>query len=79
MVYDDGGIKVLKFKVNGGCKCENMIVVEEKVLLVCFAYVVGVGELLNIYALKVVYEKVIRYLISDSMVYNLLHGMFGVS
>jgi transposase len=38
MAYDDGGIKALKPKANGGRKRENMTVAEEKVLLARFAH-----------------------------------------
>ena len=33
MAYDDGGIKALKPKLNGGRKHENMTFAEEKALL----------------------------------------------
>jgi transposase len=59
MAYDDGGIKALKPKLNGGRKHENMTLAEEKALLARFA--------------KAAYEKAIGHPTSDSTVYNLLH------
>ena len=41
MAYDDGGIKALKPKANGGRKRENMTVAEEKALLARFAHAAG--------------------------------------
>ena len=73
MAYDDGGIKALKPKANGGRKRENMTVAEEKALLASFTHAAGAGELLNIHDLKAAYEKAIRHPTSDSTVYNLLH------
>jgi transposase len=73
MAYDDGGIKALKPKANGGRKRENMTVAEEKALLARFAHAAGAGELLNIHDLKAAYEKAIGHPTSDSTVYNLLH------
>src|SRR6201981_2899626 len=72
MAYDDGGIKALKPKANGGRKRENMTVAEEKALLARFAHAAGAGELLNIHDLKTAYEKAIGHPTSDSTVYNLL-------
>src|ERR1700692_5047426 len=48
MAYDDGGIKALKPRANGGRKRENMTVAEEKTLLARFVHAAGAGELLNI-------------------------------
>jgi len=48
MAYDDGGIKALKPKLNGGRKHENMTLAEEKALLARFAKAAGAGEMLNI-------------------------------
>ena len=73
MAYDDGGIKALKPKANGGRKRENMTVAEEKALLTRFAHAAGAGELLNIHDLKTAYERAIGHPTSDSTVYNLLH------
>jgi transposase len=73
MAYDDGGIKALKPRANGGRKRENMTVAEEKTLLARFAHAAGAGELLNIHDLKTAYEKAIGHPTSDSTVYNLLH------
>src|ERR1700674_4569972 len=73
MAYDDGGIKALKPRVNGGRKRENMTVAEEKTLLARFATAAGAGELLNIHDLKTAYERAIGHPTSDSTVYNLLH------
>src|SRR3974377_640259 len=41
MAYDQGGIKALKPKPNGGRKHENMTLAEEKVLLARFAKAAG--------------------------------------
>jgi predicted ArsR family transcriptional regulator len=57
MAYDEGGIKALKPKPNGGRKHENMTLVEEKALLARFAKAAGAGEMLNIHDLKAAYEK----------------------
>jgi len=73
MAYDDGGIKALKPRANGGRKRENMTLAEEKTLLARFAHAAGAGELLNIHDLKTAYEKAIGHPTSDSTVYNLLH------
>lgn len=73
MAYDDGGIKALEPKANGGRKRENMTVAEEKALLTRFAHAAGAGELLNIHDLKTAYESAIGHPTSDSTVYNLLH------
>src|ERR1700731_5271228 len=73
MSYDDGGIKALKPRANGGRKRENMTVAEEKTLLARFVHAAGAGELLNIHDLKTAYEKAIGHPTSDSTVYNLLH------
>src|ERR1700686_2321739 len=73
MAYDDGGIKALKPRANGGRKRENMTVAEEKTLLARFVHAAGAGELLNIHDLKTAYEKAIGHPTSDSTVYNLLH------
>jgi transposase len=59
MAYDQGGIKALKPKPNGGRKHENMTLAEEKALLARFAKMAGAGEMLNIHDLKAAYEKVI--------------------
>ena len=59
MAYDDGGIKALEPKANGGRKRENMTVAEEKALLTRFAHAAGAGELLNIHDLKTAYESAI--------------------
>ena len=72
MAYDDGGIKALKPKANGGRKRENMTVAEEKALLARFAHAAGAGELLNIHDLKAAYEKAIGHPTSDSMLHR--HG-----
>ena len=37
MAYDDGGVKALKVKPNGGRKHANMTLAEEKALLARFA------------------------------------------
>ena len=47
MAYDDGGIKALKPKLNGGRKHENMTLAEEKALLARFAKAAGAGEMLT--------------------------------
>ena len=73
MAYDQGGIKALKPKPNGGRKHENMTLAEEKALLARFAKAAGAGEMLNIHDLKAAYEKAIGHETSDSTVYNLLH------
>src|SRR5580693_6339084 len=70
MAYDDGGIKALKPKLNGGRK---QTLAEEKALLARFAKAAGAGEMLNIHDLKAAYEKAIGHPTSDSTVYNLLH------
>jgi hypothetical protein len=57
MAYDQGAIKALKPKPNGGRKHENMTVAEEKALLARFAKTAGAGEMLNIHDLKAAYEK----------------------
>jgi transposase len=41
MAYDQGGIKALKPKPNGGRKHENMTLAEEKALLARFAKMAG--------------------------------------
>ena len=56
MAYDQGGIKALKPKPNGGRKRENMTLAEEKALLARFAKAAGAGEMLNIHDLKTAYE-----------------------
>src|SRR6266853_5355996 len=61
MAYDDGGIKALKPKLNGGRKHENMTLAEEKALLARFAKAAGAGEMLNIHDLKAAYEKAIGH------------------
>ena len=77
MAYDQGGLKALKPKPNGGRKHENMtlacafasIVItvsraslaEEKALLARFAKAAGAGEMLNIHDLKAGYEKAIGH------------------
>ena len=73
MAYDQGGIKALKPKPNGGRKHENMTLAEEKALLARFAKRAGAGEMLNINDLKAAYEQAIGHITSDSTVYNLLH------
>ncbi len=73
MAYDQGGLKALKPKPNGGRKRENMTLAEEKALLARFAKAAGAGEMLNIHDLKAGYEKAIGHATSDSTVYNLLH------
>ena len=73
MAYDQGGIKALKPKANGGRKHENMMLTEEKALLARFAKWAGAGEMLNIHDLKAAYEQAIGHATSDSTVYNLLH------
>ncbi|MGA7455493.1 MAG: helix-turn-helix domain-containing protein [Rhodoplanes sp.] len=50
MAYDQGGIKALKPKPNGGRKHENMTLAKEKALLARFAKRAGAGEMLNINA-----------------------------
>src|SRR5712691_13205617 len=52
MAFDQGGIKALKPKPNGGRKHENITFAEEKALLAHFAKAAGAGELLNIHDLK---------------------------
>ena len=47
MAYDDGGIKALKPKLNGGRKHENMTLADEKALLARFAKAAGAGEMLT--------------------------------
>ena len=76
MAYDQGGIKALKPKPNGGRKRENMTVAAEKGLLARFAKAAGAGEMLNIHDLKTAYERAIGHATSRSTVYNLLgrHG-----
>src|ERR1700686_2842184 len=76
MAYDQGGIKALKPKPNGGRKRENMTVAAEKGLLARFAKAAGAGEMLNIHDLKTAYERAIGHATSNSTVYNLLtrHG-----
>jgi transposase len=76
MAYDQGGVKALKPKPNGGRVRQNMTVAEEKALLACFATAAGAGELLNIHDLKRAYEQAIGHATSNSTVYNLLerHG-----
>jgi transposase len=73
MAYDQGGLKALKPKPNGGRKHENMALAEEKALLARFAKRAGAGEILNIHDFKAAYEKAIGHATSDSTVYNLLH------
>jgi transposase len=73
MAYDEGGIKALKPKPNGGRKHENMTLAEETALLAHFAKTAGAGEMLNIHDLKAAYEKAILHATSNSTVYNLLH------
>src|ERR1700752_1179848 len=73
MAYDQGGIRALKPKPNGGRKHENMTVAEEKALLARFAKTAGAGEMLNIHDLKRAYEQQIGHQTSNSTVYNLLH------
>ena len=65
MAYDQGGLKALKPKPNGGRKHENMTLAEEKALLARFARVAGAGEMLNIHDLKAAYEKRIGHATSD--------------
>ena len=69
MAYDQGGIKALKPKPNGGCKRENMSLAEEKAFLARFATAAGAGEMLNIHDLK----EAIGHQTGDSTIYNLLH------
>jgi transposase len=57
MAYDDGGIKALRPKPNGGRKHENMTLAEEKALLARFAKAAGAGEMLNIHDLKAAYDR----------------------
>ena len=73
MSYDQGGIKALKPKPNGGRKHEKMSLAEENASLARFAKRAGAGEMLNIHDLKAGYEKAIGHSTSDSTVYNLLH------
>jgi transposase len=73
MAFDQGGVKALKPKPNGGRKHENMTLAAEKALLARFAKAAGAGELLNIQDLKAAYVKAIGHPTSDSTVYNLLH------
>src|SRR6516164_8970372 len=73
MAYDQGGIKALKPKPNGGRKRENMSLAEEKAFLARFATAAGAGEMLNIHDLKAAYEQAIAHQTSDSTIYNLLH------
>src|SRR6202051_475085 len=76
IAYDQGGVKELKPKPNGGRKHENMTLAEEKALLARFAKAAGAGKMLNIHDLKAAYEKAIGHETSNSTVYNLLtrHG-----
>ncbi len=76
MGYDQGGIKALKPRPNGGRRRENMSLREEKALLARFAKAAGAGEMLNIHDLKAAYEKAIGHQTSSSTIYNLLarHG-----
>src|SRR5215471_8733294 len=60
MAYDQGGIKALKPKPNGGRKRENMSLAEEKAFLARFATAAGAGEMLNIHDLKAAYEQEIE-------------------
>ena len=60
MAYDQGGIKALKPKPNGGRKHENMTLAKEKALLARFAKRAGAGEMLNINDLKAAYERANR-------------------
>jgi hypothetical protein len=46
MAYDQGGLKALEPKPNGGRKHENMTLAEEKALLARFAKAAGAGEML---------------------------------
>jgi transposase len=73
MAYDTGGVKALKPKPSGGRQRENMSVAQEKALLARYTKAAGAGELLNIYDLKVAYEKAIGHETSNSTIYNLLH------
>lgn len=72
MAYDNGGIKALKPKPNGGRKRENMTISEEKALLARFAKAAGAGEMLNIRDFKQAYEQEIGHSTSNSTVYDLL-------
>jgi transposase len=72
MAYDQGGIKALKPKPNGGRKRENMTISEEKALLARFAKAAGAGEMLNIHDFKQAYEQAIGHQTSNSTVYDLL-------
>src|SRR3974377_1003189 len=76
MAYDQGGIKTLKPRPNGGRNHENMTLAEEKALLARFGKAAGAGEMLNIHDLKSAYERAIGHTTSNSTVYNLLarHG-----
>src|SRR4029078_13550053 len=60
MAYDDGGIKALKPKLNGGRKHQNMTLAEEKALLARFARTAGAGEMLNIHDIKAGCEHTIQ-------------------
>jgi hypothetical protein len=56
MAHDQGGIKALKPKPNGGRKHENISVAKERALPAEFAKAAGAGEMLNIHDLKAAYE-----------------------
>ena len=72
MAYDNGGIKDIKPKPNGGRKRENMTISEEKAMLARFAKAAGAGEMLNIQDFKRAYEQAIGHETSNSTVYDLL-------
>jgi hypothetical protein len=57
MGYDDGGIKAIKSKLNGGRKHENMTLAEEKALFAPFAKTAGAADMLNIHDLTVATRK----------------------
>src|SRR5271165_1723351 len=68
MAYDDGGIKALKPKANGGRKRENMTVAEEKALLARFAHAAGARSLI-----------VSHWNVSDEATARLMIGTFRAS
>src|SRR5258707_11204531 len=60
MAYDQGGLKALKPKPNGGRKHENMTLAEENALLARFAKAAGAREMFHIHEIKATFEKAIR-------------------
>jgi transposase len=68
MAYDQGGIKALQPKPNGGRKHENVTLAEEKALLAHLAKAAGSGEMLNIHDLKAGLRESDRHTTSDSTI-----------